>query len=249
MRVVCMVPSWTETLLVCGVNVVGRTRYCIHPADLVADIAVVGGTKDVQWDKVADLAPDLVIFDKEENTKAMADSCPFPYFATEVTSVQGMPQVLRLLAQQLNNNGLIALAARYQAVLSRPVVCAPDALPLLTHQDAAPKSVLTNDRPWLYLIWRKPYMTVGRHTFIFSVFAHLGLADKLVALEPNYPELSLDAIRALNPVLLCSTEPYPFAKQLAATQNELQQDALLIDGEPMCWYGIRCLRYLESVLQ
>lgn len=247
MRVVCMVPSWTETLLACGVNVVGRTRYCLHPAEQVADIAVVGGTKDVQWSKVAELAPDLVIFDREENTRSMADSCPYPYFATHVTSVQDMPRALRLLAQQLNNTALMALAARFQAVLHHPTAIQPSALPLLGHQDADPSAVLNQEKPWLYLIWRKPYMSVGRHTFIASVFAHLGLADKLPAFEPNYPELSRQDIQQLNPVLLCSTEPYPFAKQLMATRQELQLDAVLIDGEPLCWYGIRCLRYLEQV--
>lgn len=247
MRVVCMVPSWTETLIACGVNVVGRTRYCIHPANLVADIAIVGGTKDVQWDKVSALAPDLVIFDKEENTREMAEHCPFPYFATHLSSVQQMPRALRLLAQQLNNQDLISLAARFQAVLGNPTPIQPTALPLLEHKDAVPHSVLNDERPWLYLIWRKPYMTIGRHTYIFSVFAHLGLADKLIGLEPNYPVLGIEEIQQLNPVLLCSTEPYPFAKQLATTQQELQQPAVLIDGEPMCWYGIRCLRYLESV--
>ncbi|MGB5855204.1 MAG: helical backbone metal receptor [Oceanisphaera sp.] len=247
MRVVCMVPSWTETLIACGVNVVGRTRYCIHPAEQVADIAVVGGTKDVQWDKVSALAPDLVIFDKEENTREMADSCPYPYFATHVESVQDMPSALRLLAQQLNNQALIELAARFQWLLNHPVAIEPDALPLLAHKDAAANSVLTDERPWLYLIWRKPYMSVGRHTFIYSVFAHLGLGHKLLAFESNYPELSLEDIAALNPILLCSTEPYPFAKQLTTTQQELQQPAVLIDGEPLCWYGIHCLRYLESI--
>lgn len=249
MRVVCMVPSWTETLIACGVNVVGRTRYCIHPAEQVADIAIVGGTKDVQWDKVAPLAPDLVIFDKEENTRDMADSCPYPYFATHAESVQDMPRALRLLAQQLNSNALIALAARFQYVLNNPTPISPSALPLLAHQDATPDSVLNDERPWLYLIWRKPYMSIGRHTFIYSVFEHLGFANKLIALEPNYPDFSIEAIQELNPVLLCSTEPYPFAKQLATTQQELQLDAVLIDGEPLCWYGIRCLRFLESKME
>lgn len=247
MRVVCMVPSWTETLIACGINVVGRTRYCIHPQGAVADIAVVGGTKDVQWDKVAALAPDLVVFDKEENTREMADGCPYPYIATHAESVQDMPRALRLLAQQLNNQALIGLAARFQKVLNNPKPMQASALPLLEHQEAANRSVLDDTRPWLYLIWRKPYMSIGRHTFIYSVFAHLGFSDKLIGLEPNYPELSIEAIQQLNPVLLCSTEPYPFAKQLATTQNELQLDAVLIDGEPLCWYGIRCLRYLEQV--
>ena len=248
MRVVCMVPSWTETLLACGVNLVGRTRYCIHPAEDVAGIAIVGGTKDVQWHKVAKLAPDLVIFDKEENTKPMADSCPYPYIATHVESVQDMPRALRLLAQQLNNQALIGLAARFQRVLNNPVSISAGALPLVEHKDAAASSVLDCARPWLYLIWRKPYMSIGRHTFIYSVFAHLGLSQKLLAFEPNYPELSFDDIAALNPVLLCSTEPYPFAKQLTTTQQELQLPAVLLDGEPLCWYGIRCLRYLEKVM-
>lgn len=247
MRVVCMVPSWTETLIACGVNVVGRTRYCIHPAKQVANIAIVGGTKDVQWEKVAALAPDLVIFDKEENTKAMADSCPYPYVATEVTTVQHMPEALAQLAEQLGNAELLALADRYSQVLSKPLAARPEQLPLLEHSSAASATVLTDERPWVYLIWRNPYMSIGRHTFIASVFAHLGFKDKLLAFEENYPKLSLEDIAKLNPVWLCSSEPYPFAKQLAATQQELSQSVVLIDGEPLCWYGTRCLHYLESL--
>lgn len=248
MRVVCMVPSWTETLIACGVNVVGRTRYCIHPKDAVADIAVVGGTKDVQWEKVASLAPDLVIFDKEENTKAMADSCPYPYVATEITTVQQMPEALAQLAEQLDNAELLALARRYSQVLSKPLAAQPEQLPLLEHSATASTMVLTEERPWLYLIWRKPYMSIGRHTFIASVFSHLGFEDKLLTFDESYPTFTPAQLTTLNPVLLCSTEPYPFAKQLQVTQQELALDAVLLDGEPLCWYGIRCLRYLESVM-
>ena len=248
MRVVCMVPSWTETLVACGVNVVGRTRYCIHPARQVANITVVGGTKDVQWEKVALLAPDLVIFDKEENTKAMADSCPYSYFATDITTVQQMPEALAQLAEQLDNAELLALAQRYSQVLSKPLAARPEQLPLLEHSAAASAKVLTDERPWLYLIWRNPYMGIGRRTFIASVFSHLGFKDKLLAFDENYPAFTPEQLMALTPVLLCSTEPYPFAKQLEITQQELALDAVLLDGEPLCWYGIRCLHYLESVM-
>ena len=248
MRVVCMVPSWTETLIACGVNVVGRTRYCIHPAQQVANIAVVGGTKDVQWEKVAALAPDLVIFDKEENTKAMADSCPYPYFATDITTVQQMPQALAQLAEELDSTELQALARRYSQVLSKPLAAQPEQLPLLEHSGAAPVAILKNERPWIYLIWRNPYMSIGRHTFIASVFAHLGFEDKLLTFDESYPAFTPAQLTTLNPILLCSTEPYPFAKQLQVTQQELALDAVLLDGEPLCWYGIRCLRYLESVM-
>src|SRR5699024_5292132 len=186
----------------------------------VSDIAVVGGTKDVQWEKVAALAPDLVIFDKEENTKAMADSCPYPYFATDITTVQHMPQALAQLAEQLVNAELLALAERYSQVLQHRLTIRPEQLPLLEHSGAAPVAVLKDERPWLYLIWRNPYMSIGRHTFIYSVFAHLGLSDKLLAFEEHYPQLSEVQIKTLDPVLFCSTEPYPFAKQLSVTQQE-----------------------------
>lgn len=245
MRVVCMVPSWTETLIECGVKVVGRTRYCVHPADKVAALPVVGGTKDVQWSKVAALAPDMVIFDKEENTLEMAESCPFPYFATEVKSIQGMPQALEQLAQALDCEALRQLSERYQAVLGRTSACTPEALPLLPDDHASGPSVLHEKRPWVYLIWRKPYMTVGMDTFIHSLFAHLG--RQLITPGDRYPVVDEAWLRQHNPVLLCSSEPYPFAGKLKKVKEELQLDAVLIDGEPLCWYGIRSLRYLESI--
>ncbi|WP_083399052.1 helical backbone metal receptor [Oceanisphaera psychrotolerans] len=247
MRVVSMVPSWTETLIECGVNVVGRTRYCIHPANKVASLPVVGGTKDVQWSKVAALAPDMVIFDKEENTLEMAQTCPSPYFATEVKSVHDMPQALELLSQQLGSDALLELSARYRAVLAEKKACAPAVLPLLPGDTASSASVLNDQRKWLYLIWRKPFMSVGRDTFIYSVFEHLGFADKVLTFDERYPALEEEWIREQNPVLLCSSEPYPFAGKLAQTSAELELDAVLIDGEPMCWYGVRSLRYLESM--
>ena len=69
MRVICLVPSLTETLLECGVDVVGRTRFCIHPASRVAEITRVGGTKGVDWDRCATLNPDIVIFDREKTSR------------------------------------------------------------------------------------------------------------------------------------------------------------------------------------
>src|ERR1022692_4596445 len=94
-RVISMVPSWTETLIESGVNVVGRTRFCIHPKDQVKSIQAVGGTKDIDWDKVNGLKPNLVILDQEENPKSMADQCPFPILATHVTQISDVGRDLR----------------------------------------------------------------------------------------------------------------------------------------------------------
>ncbi|MDV2856845.1 helical backbone metal receptor [Oceanimonas sp. CAM02] len=245
LRVVCLVPSWTETLIEAGVNVVGRTRYCVHPADRVSTIPVVGGTKDVNWEKVAAQTPDMVVFDQEENTQAMADSCPYPWVATNVTSVQAMPAALEQLAKALNCDALLHMAERYRAALAAPVSRSGRQLPLLSDKHNSSLSVLNDDRPLLYLIWRKPYMTVGTDTFIHSLFTHLGLP--LITPGERYPEVDENWLVQHKPVLLCASEPYPFAGKLNAVKDELQLDALLIDGEPLCWYGIRSLRFLESL--
>ncbi len=98
-----MVPSWTETLLECGVDVVGRTGYCIHPSDRVATIPVLGGTKDIDWNEVADTGADLILLDKEENTKEMADASPLPFHASHVENIDGLIVELKALATRLNN--------------------------------------------------------------------------------------------------------------------------------------------------
>lgn len=97
-RIVSLVPSWTETLLAGGANVVGRTRFCIHPADQVAAIPKVGGTKDVDWEKVTALRPDLLVLDEEENTREIAEASPVPWIATRVRAVSDCGRELRRVA-------------------------------------------------------------------------------------------------------------------------------------------------------
>ena len=101
-----MVPSLTETLIDCGVEVVGRTRFCIHPLDKIRTIPVVGGTKEVNWEKCAEFNPNLVVFDKEENNKEMADSCPFPFHATHVSSIQNICSELETLSSKVFSSRL-----------------------------------------------------------------------------------------------------------------------------------------------
>lgn len=101
MRIVSFVPSWTETLLECGADIVGRTRFCIHPADRVAAIPTVGGTKVANWDRVRSLQPDLVILDREENTVAMAEATPGRFLATHVTSFASCADGCRAIASAL----------------------------------------------------------------------------------------------------------------------------------------------------
>ena len=89
-KIVCLVPSWTETLLLAGALVVGRTRFCIHPANLVADIPVVGGTKNMKLEDILRLEPDLVIMDQEENRLEMAEALKAAGIEVAASEVTGM---------------------------------------------------------------------------------------------------------------------------------------------------------------
>ncbi len=122
MRVVSMVPSWTETLLKAGVPVVGRTRFCIHPPKMITNIPIVGGTKDVSWELVEDLKPDLVLLDEEENPLEMAEECPVPYFSTHVSSLETLQKELVRLGEKFENPALIDMSVRCLDVIEAPPV-------------------------------------------------------------------------------------------------------------------------------
>src|SRR4051812_42204682 len=122
MRIVSLVPSWTETLLATGLNVVGRTRFCIHPEQLVSSIPRVGGTKDWNWPAIQKLKPDLLLLDQEENPKFMAEQNEIPYMATHITSVESVAPELTRMAERLHSTKLAGLAQRWQAIAQAPAL-------------------------------------------------------------------------------------------------------------------------------
>ncbi len=117
MRVVSLVPSWTETLIEAGVDVIGRTRFCIHPSAQVQGIPVVGGTKDWKLAAIRELAPDLIILDQEENPKFMAEQSPAPYLSSHITKVESVSEALAQMAVRLRNPELIKLSVRWAEIV------------------------------------------------------------------------------------------------------------------------------------
>lgn len=239
MRVVSLVPSWTETLIDAGVEVVGRTRYCIHPQDKVQSIPAVGGTKKVDWEKIAELKPDLVIFDREENTKEMSSECPLPWHATHVRSINDMPGELKGLADVLQVPALDEFAARWRKVVESPAGSfnrnqPPAFLEWTKHTEA--------NGPVIYVIWQEPWMAVGPETFIGSVFSWFGCT--LWGDKRKYPEFDPSKLPQ-DCLFLCSSEPYPFVKRQDLL-SELPGAVALVDGEKLGWFGVRSLNFLES---
>jgi hypothetical protein len=246
-----MVPSWTETLIACGANVVGRTRFCIHPK---ISIPVVGGTKDIDWEKVHKLKPDLLVLDREENPKAMADESPFKVHASHVTRAQDLPAELEELAgcfEEKVRYEIRALGKRWQNVLARERRIDGDLRKrpgLIEWISPAPATI--ENRPVIYVIWKKPWMAANRGTFISSMLELTFCSGEQIGQGlPNskYPEFNLEGLSP-DSILLFSSEPFPFAKFKKEIAN-LPFASALVDGEAFSWFGLRSLLFVEELQQ
>ena len=227
-RVVSLCPSLTETLAALGLagRLVGRTRYCVHPALLRETVADVGGTKQLHLDRIQALQPDLIIAEKEENRREdvarLEHQCP--------VYVLDIRDISKALAGIETLGMLIARPAQATAMRQKIERVWRD-LPAL-----APR------RRVLYLIWRKPWMVVGADTYIDAVLDRLGLDNPARELEGRYPALHEDMLRSLDiDLCLLSSEPYPFTHEHVAEVQALLPAAAVacVDGEMFSWYGAR----------
>lgn len=223
-RIVSICPAITETLhaLGAGSSVVGRTKYCIFPEKEVDKIMVVGGTKDADPEKVRALSPDLILAEKEENTKENVETLEqiAPVAVLEVQTVTDSYRLIRDVGR------LIGRVEAAEALVNE-IQQAWNALPRVTGQRA------------VYMMWRKPYMVVGDTTYIQSVMEHMGIENTAKHLEGRYPAITPELLKELDPdVVLLSSEPFPFSEKHQRELAELLPDtpSILVDGE-MFWYG------------
>jgi ABC-type Fe3+-hydroxamate transport system substrate-binding protein len=248
MRVVCLVPSLTETLIEAGVDVVGRSRFCIHPEQQVASIPVVGGTKEVDWSKVSALKADLLVLDQEENPRWMADESPVPWVATHITSVDDVETELNRLGEVLSSELLASTGERWRSVCEshRSRSRARDWLELPGVLAWIRQPTASTDH-FVYLIWKDPWMAVGPGTFVASMFDLLGYGSRMLPLDAKYPTVRLRDFDSTRTLLLFSSEPYPFHqhKDMIAA---LPFPAAVVDGECFTWFGVRSLRFLEELI-
>jgi ABC-type Fe3+-hydroxamate transport system substrate-binding protein len=233
-RIVSLVPSITELLCDLGLaeQVVGRTGFCIHPREIVRRIPKVGGTKSVNLEKVRGLAPTHVIVNVDENEKPTADA-----IARFVPNLV----VTHPLAPLDNLDLYRRMGELFGAQDKAETLCAE-------FQAACDDVAATKypARSVLYLIWKDPWMTVSRDTYISRTLALFGLNTLPAGASDRYPKLTLDEpwLSGVEEVLL-SSEPYAFrAKHLREVSERLGIPARLIDGEMTSWYGSRAIRGL-----
>lgn len=234
-RVVSLIPSVTETLFALGRGdaLVGRTGYCLHPAEELRRIAAIGGTKDPDVAAVRALSPDLVLANKEENRRedvvALRDVAPV--HVSYPRDLDGLLVYLRELGDLL---GAEAAAARIaDEIAAARVVAAREAA-------AAPPLRV------LYLIWRKPWMAAAADTYVDAMLRETGFVNALGGATDGgrYPEIDLARCGDFRvDRLLLSSEPYPFDErhraEAAAAAGLPLENVLCVSGEAFSWFGCR----------
>jgi len=225
-RIICLVPSITELVAYfeMDVEVVGITKFCIYPTTWFQSKERVGGTKNIDIEKVKSLNPDLIIGNKEENTKEdiAALMVTAPVWMSDVNSIDDSYELISCLIEIFNKQDkgqqLIGDLKKY----------------FLSHaSDGAGKSVL-------YFIWHSPGFVAGKNTYIDSYLTSIGYQN-CVSMD-RYPDIS--TLESLDPdVVLLSSEPFPFNESHVAYYKELFPNAeiKLVDGERYSWYGVRTL--------
>jgi ABC-type Fe3+-hydroxamate transport system substrate-binding protein len=238
-RIVSIVPSQTELLydLGLGEEVVGITKFCVHPEDWFRTKTRVGGTKQLHIDKIRELQPDLMIANKEENTQEQVEELAkeFPVWISDIQTVEEGLQMISAVGE-------------------------------LTGKDERAKEIITEIRKNFselrqatvlkrvaYFIWREPWMSVGHDTFISNMIETVGW-ENVFAKEERYPEVSAEMLENARPdMVLLSSEPFPFKeKHIAEVKAVLPEaEVLLVDGEMFSWYGSRMRlapQYFQSLL-
>jgi len=235
-RIVSLVPSQTELLFDLGLDeqVVGITKFCIHPIEKFAAKAKIGGTKKLLIEKIRDLKPDLIIGNKEENSKADIELLQqeFPVWISDIYTLEDAMQTITDIGNLVDKqpeaaylNHLISAGFRDLQVL---------ALEKEINKTAA------------YVIWKDPYMVAGRNTFINDVLQKIGLRNVIV--QSRYPEIDIRQLKAENcDLVFLSSEPYPFKeKHIEEIQSALPSTkVILVDGEMFSWYGSRLVKAVQ----
>ncbi|WP_153731901.1 helical backbone metal receptor [Sporosarcina obsidiansis] len=234
-RVISLCPGITETLFAIGLEdeLVGRTRYCIYPVE-AKEIPAVAGTKDLQLDKIHAAKPDLIIMEKEENTKEMVDTLS-AFYPVYVAEVQTIDDAYRMITDM----GAVTDRQKEADSLVTNIQQAFAELPALPAARVA------------YVIWKKPYMVAGKDTYINSLLQKIGFVTPFAYSDDRYPVVTEEQFKkAQLDLVLLSSEPYPFKEKQQLQFQEMLPDTTiqLIDGE-MFWYGVRMLQsvnYLQK---
>lgn len=236
-RIISTVPSQTEMLydLGLGDRVIGITKFCVHPEEWFRSKTRIGGTKQLNIEKIRELSPDLIIGNKEENERGDIEAleAEFPVWMSDIFNLEDaltmMLEIGRVCNVENESKNLTTQIMEKANNFTSPF-----------HSEKA-----------LYLIWKDPYMAAAGNTFIDEMLNRVGLENAVE--NTRYPELDRDTLQEIDPELvLLSSEPYPFKEKHIAEIKAIlpRTKVMIVDGEMFSWYGSRLLKafgYFESL--
>ena len=225
-RIISLVPSQTELLFDLGIddNIVGITKFCCHPKQLVKTKTKIGGTKNFNFQIIRQLRPDLIIGNKEENYQEgiQALQQENPVWMSDITTLPDALAMLKSIGQLTGTK-----------VAAEKIICD-------IYRGFAGLDAYANI-PAAYFIWKDPYMSIGQDTFIHQMLAAAGFHN-VFAQQSRYPVIKPQELQTVAPrVIFLSSEPYPFKEKHIMEMQALLPHTLvkLVDGEMFSWYGSR----------
>ena len=213
--------------------IVGVTKFCVHPSHLVKSKTIVGGTKNINIDKIKALQPDIILCNKEENTKEIVEACE-KIATTHVSDIFTIDDSKKLIIE-------------YGKLLS----CKTEATEIVKKIDLG----LTDFKQYLknysqkkvaYFIWRNPWMVAGNNTFINHLL-ELNNFKNIHNNKERYPEINFNNSIHIPELILLSSEPYPFKEKHIEEINDCFKKAkvILVDGEMFSWHGSRLIKAFD----
>jgi ABC-type Fe3+-hydroxamate transport system substrate-binding protein len=239
-RIISLVPSQTELLFDLGLTneIIGITKFCIHPKDKFKNTTKIGGTKKLDINKIRELKPDLIIGNKEENQKKEIGilAKEFPVWMSDIYNLSDALEMIEIIGEMVDKKvESLILSQNIQQTFDKIIINENDL------------------KSTLYFIWHNPNMLAGNETFINEMLKYCSLKNLIE--ENRYPELSDPELKMLLPeVILLSSEPYPFKEKHIKNFQEIWPKAKikLVDGEMFSWYGSRLLKaasYFKNLRQ
>lgn len=247
-RIISLVPSQTELLYDLGLRdeVVGITKFCVHPEEWFRSKTRIGGTKKYDFDKIKALAPDLIIGNKEENEKDQIEELMKHYtvWMSDIYNLRDAFDMITRIGTLVGKreeavNLKLEIESKFSQFENNLASGGGNALINTGSPDLrSPFSQLRT----AYFIWKDPYMVAGHDTFINEMLTVCGFENIFTDKDSRYPEINNEELIAAQPeLILLSSEPYPFKEKHIEEFNRVLPEAkvIIVDGEIFSWYGSR----------
>ncbi|WP_159022896.1 ABC transporter substrate-binding protein [Formosa sp. L2A11] len=234
-RIVSLVPSQTELLCDLGLEdaIVGITKFCVHPNHLLTSKISVGGTKQVNYDKIKALQPDIILCNKEENAKDMMQELEgiAPVHISDISTLDDSLELIKMYGDIFVT---IDTSESIIKSIKKSKTEFEDFIALKSLKTVA------------YFIWKSPWMVAANHTFINHMLT-LNKLENVFSASERYPEINVNTIEVIPELVFLSSEPYPFKEDhIKEVQTYFPNSKIiLVDGEMFSWYGSRLIKAFD----